>query len=174
MSHTLRRFDIDGLQAALDAERLARGLNWSALTDEINAPFRDLPSRPISVTTIKTLQEKRSVTSAVVLQVLRWLGRTPESFLKGRVEPPSDDEALPAAGLAQVLRFDTKAMHAALDEERIRRELSWRATAAALPGFSEGMLRNLARGPLIGFPRVMMIPQWLGRPAARFVRVCVR
>jgi HlyD family secretion protein len=31
-------------------------------------------------------------------------------------------------------------------------------------------LTNLATGPLIGFPRVMLIPQWLGVPAASFVR----
>jgi hypothetical protein len=36
------------------------------------------------------------------------------------------------------------------------------------------MLTNLATGPLIGFPRVMMIPQWLGLPAANFVRECSR
>jgi hypothetical protein len=32
------------------------------------------------------------------------------------------------------------------------------------------MLANLATGPLIGFPRVMLITQWLHRPAADFVR----
>jgi hypothetical protein len=32
------------------------------------------------------------------------------------------------------------------------------------------MLTNLAKGPLIGFPRVMTLTQWLGRPAADFVR----
>jgi hypothetical protein len=32
------------------------------------------------------------------------------------------------------------------------------------------MLTNLASGPLIGFPRVMALTQWLGRPASDFVR----
>jgi hypothetical protein len=32
------------------------------------------------------------------------------------------------------------------------------------------MLTNLANGPLIGFPRVMALVQWLGRPASDFVR----
>jgi hypothetical protein len=31
------------------------------------------------------------------------------------------------------------------------------------------MLTNLATGPLIGFPRVMTMTQWLGRPVAAFV-----
>ncbi len=33
-----------------------------------------------------------------------------------------------------------------------------------------GMLTNLATGAAIGFPRVMRIMQWLGRPAAEFAR----
>jgi hypothetical protein len=40
-----------------------------------------------------------------------------------------------------------------------------------LPGFTASMLTNLATGPLIGFPRVMLLTQWLGQPAAHFVRV---
>jgi hypothetical protein len=31
------------------------------------------------------------------------------------------------------------------------------------------MLTNLASGPLTGFPPVMALTQWLGRPAADFV-----
>jgi hypothetical protein len=61
---------------------------------------------------------KRSVTSAVVLQVLRWLRRTPESFLAGRNQAPAAGEELPEAGPSQILRFDTAAMHAALDAKR--------------------------------------------------------
>jgi hypothetical protein len=40
-----------------------------------------------------------------------------------------------------------------------------------LSGFTASMLTNLSTGPLIGFPRVMLLTQWLGRPAADFVRV---
>jgi hypothetical protein len=32
------------------------------------------------------------------------------------------------------------------------------------------MLQNLATGSLIGFPQVMTLTQWLGQPAAAFVR----
>jgi hypothetical protein len=61
-------------------------------------------------------------------------------------------------------------MHAALNAERLRRQMTWKQVATELPGFTESMLTNLATGPLIGFPRVMSIPQWLGVPAASFVR----
>lgn len=114
--------------------------------------------------------KKRSVASAVVLQVLRWLRRTPESFLSGSSRNDSPDEQLPDAGLDRILRFDTRALYDALQQERLKRRLTWQQIAAELPGFSPSMLTNLASGPLIGFPRVMSLTQWLGRPVADFVR----
>ena len=158
------------LCAALDAARAARGLSWTDLVAEMNAPFEFVPSIPISLSTIRGMGGKASVTSAVVLQVLRWLGRSPESFLAGRSASTIAAEALPNVGPERILRFDTKAIHAALDEARRERGLTWRQVAAELPGFKEGMLTNLATGPAIGFPRVMRITQWLGRPAAEFMR----
>jgi hypothetical protein len=164
-------FDMCALQSALDSERLGRKLTWDQLAAEINEPFKNTPSLPISVSTIRSMTTKRSVTSAVVLQVLRWLRRTPESFLAGRHAAPARGEVLPAAGPAQILRFDTAAMHGALDAKRRERGLIWSEAAKEMPGFTPSMLTNLATGPLIGFPRVMVLTQWLGRPAADFVRV---
>jgi hypothetical protein len=46
--------------------------------------------------------------------------------------------------------------------------------AAELPVFTASMLTNLAPGPLIGFPRVLLLTQWVGQPATNFVRVRVR
>jgi hypothetical protein len=162
-------FDINALHTALDAERLARHSSWAELAAEINEPFKGTSSLPISVATIKNMRTKRSVTSAVVLQILRWFGRTPESFLSGRNFAPAANETLPIAGPARILRFDTRAIHAALNAERVKRGMTWRQVAHELPGFTESMLTNLATGPLIGFPRVMLITQWLCLPAASFV-----
>ncbi len=166
----LPRFDMKRLHATLDAERRARGLSWNALTDEINRPFVGTPSIPISVATIRSMPGKRSVTSAVVLQILRWLHRSPESFLAGQDVAPETEKPLPEPGPSRILRFDTRALYAALDAERRRRGLGWNALAQELPGFTESMLTNLSTGPLIGFPRVMVLTQWLHRPAADFVR----
>jgi hypothetical protein len=88
------KFDMRALQDALDGERRARKLTWDQLAAEINEPFKHTPSIPISVSTLRTMTTKRSVTSAVVLQVLRWLRRTPESFLAGRDQTPALGEAL--------------------------------------------------------------------------------
>jgi hypothetical protein len=169
-ARTLHPFDLRRLHAAIDAERRARRLTWAALRAEINTPFAGTGSIPINVATIRGMPEKSSVTSGVVLQVLRWLGRTPESFLAGREAAPRAEEILLEPGPSRILRFDTRALYSALDEERHSRGLSWDELARELPGFTRSMLTNLANGPLIGFPRVMTLTQWLGRPAASFVR----
>ncbi|HTV36461.1 MAG TPA: hypothetical protein VMF12_08510 [Xanthobacteraceae bacterium] len=126
------------------------------MTTAINEPFKGTLSIPVSVATIRDIPKKRSVTSTVILQLLRWLG-APESFLAGRTIAPTADEMLPEPGPSRILRFDTRAMHAALDAERTRRGMTWKQLAAELPGFTPSMLTNLAAGPLIGFPRVMAI-----------------
>jgi hypothetical protein len=170
MNRTLREFDMRALHATVDAERRRRGLTWAALIEEVNRAFEGTPSTPISLSTVRGMQDKTSVTSAVALQVLRWSGRSPESFLIGGDHTSHPDDLLPEPGPGRILRFDTRAMHAALDAERVKRGMTWNQVAGELPGFTESMLRNLATGPLIGFPRVMMITQWLGRPAVSFAR----
>lgn len=163
-------FDMRAFHTELDEQRRTRGLSWTQLAAEINRPFESTPSIPINPGTLRDMLKKRSVTSAVVLQVLRWLGRTPESFLSGRTRGASPDEQLPEAGQDRILRLDTRAIYDALQQERLRRGLTWQQVANELPGFTPSMLTNLASGPLIGFPRVMTLTQWLGRPAAAFVR----
>jgi hypothetical protein len=149
----LRHFDMQGLHASIEAARRAHGLTWAELLAEINRPFEGTPSIPISVSTMRGMLNKSSVTSAVVLQILRWLGRTPESFLSGGAAAPQPGEALPEPGPGRILRLDTRAMHTALDAERLKRGMKWKQVAEELPGFTESMLTNLAKGPLIGFPR---------------------
>ncbi|HEY1501227.1 MAG TPA: hypothetical protein VGF88_16760 [Acidobacteriaceae bacterium] len=163
-------FNMRAFHAALDEQRRARGLSWTQLATEINRPFESTPSIPISPGTFRDMLKKRSITSAVVLQALRWMKRTPESFLSGPARSASPDERLPETGLDRILRFDTRAIYEALLQERLRRGLTWQQVADELPGFTASMLTNLASGPLIGFPRVVTLTQWLGRPAAAFVR----
>ncbi len=173
VSRPLHEFDMGALCATLDDARTASGLSWTDLLSELNAPFKYVPSIPTSLSTIRGMGGRASVTSAVVLQVLRWLGRSPESFLKGRAPAMGADasaEALPDVGPQRILRFDSKRLHAALDETRRERAVAWRQVAAELPGFKQGMLTNLATGAVIGFPGVMRLTQWLGRPAAEFIR----
>jgi hypothetical protein len=166
----MHTFDMQALHTTLDDERRVRDLSWVDLAADINRPFKGTTSIPISVSTIQKMSKKSFVTSAVVLQVLRWLDRSPESFLSGRLVEPKADEKLPDAVATRILRFDTRAIYAALDDERHRRNLTWRQLVAQLPGFTQSMVANLAEGPLIGFPRVMILTQWLDCSAATFVR----
>ena len=166
----LSLFNTRQFHAELDEQRRRRGLSWTELAAEINRPFETTPSIPISPGTLRDMLKKRSVTSAVVLQALRWLGRTPESFLSGSTRSISPDEQLPEPGQDRVLRLDTRAIYDAVEQERRSKGMTWQQVADEMPGFRASMLRNLANGPLIGFPRVMTITQWLGRPVSTFVR----
>jgi transcriptional regulator with XRE-family HTH domain len=166
----MKRFSMHAFYAELDQQRRARGLSWTQLAAEINRPFETTPSIPISPGTLRDMLKKRSVTSAVVLQALRRLGRTPESFLSDLTRSANPNEQLPEVGLDRILRFDTHAIYEALQLERLRRDITWQQLANELPGFTASMLTNLENGPLIGFPRVMTLTQWLDLPAATFVR----
>lgn len=104
--------------AELDEQRRRRGLSWTELAAELNRPFETTPSIPISPGTLRDMLKKRSVTSAVVLQVLRWMGRTPESFLSGAARSISPDEQMPEAGQDRVLGLDTRAIDDALEHQR--------------------------------------------------------
>lgn len=166
----LRHFDLGGFHRHLDAERQRLGLSWVELAKEINRPFTSTTSIPIHFATLRDMQKKSSVTSAVILQTLRWLDEAPEAFLVPPFDEPSSETRLPSARLDEVLRLDTAALYSSLNAKRQHRGLTWARVAKELPGFRPGMLTNLAKGPLIGFPRVMLLTQWLDLPLAHFVR----
>jgi hypothetical protein len=169
-SPTLREmkdFDLAALSEALDARRSELGLTWQELAVRVT----DRPSRGsdrrIAASTFKDMSRRGSVRDTVVLQALRWLGRTPESFVPGPgARPghaiPDDDTGRPA--------LDTRAIYLAMDKRRAERHLTWRDVADELGGgFNPAMLTRLAGGTHIGFPRVMRIFRWLDRPVAEFI-----
>jgi hypothetical protein len=162
-------FDIRALYDALDGERRARQLSWKAAADEINRLRTRL--RPIAMATITGLRQKAGGEGDGILQMLLWLRRTPESFVAGAVDPQSDLFCRPHLAKGQILRWDTRALHAALDSRRRSEALTWADLAREIGGFTPGMLTNLARGGRIGFPRVMRLVCWLGEPAATFTRI---
>jgi hypothetical protein len=96
-------FDINALYDALDAEREARGFTWSDVLRDLNRVFEGKPSRPFALSTIRGIRDKRSVTSAVILALLRWLDRAPEDFISGGV-PLTASTVLPNVPDPQVLR----------------------------------------------------------------------
>jgi hypothetical protein len=167
-------FDVAALYAALDEQRQARGLSWQAVAREMNAPFATTASRPISASTMTGMRTKRAIEGDSVLQQLRWLNRTPESFVPGGTGVTAEECALPAAPPNRILRFDTREIYAALDAQRRERGLTWTQVAKEIGGFQPAALTRLANGGRTGFPDVIRITRWLGRSVASLTRITSR
>src|ERR1700691_3948129 len=97
---TIRECSVSDLYEALEAQRVARGLSWQQVADEIWGLSKDLNDRrhdhPISPSTLKGMRERDATSCQHALFMLRWLGRSPESFLQGTSGSP--DTPLPYAG----------------------------------------------------------------------------
>ena len=165
-------FNALGLYAAMEAQRAERGLSWRQVaaelweqSDMLNASRRD---HPISASTLTGIPKRRDCTCQHALFILRWLGRTPESFL---VPPPSarDGVALPVVGRNERLRWDLSALAETLDARRQERGLTWKALATELRCSANQVqgLRTIRYA--IGMRLAMRIVQWLDRPAAAFI-----
>jgi hypothetical protein len=101
--------------------------------------------------------------------MLRWLNRTPESFVPSHQQSDGISERLPDIPAGKFLRFDAKKLYATLDARRIEREMTWSQVAKEV-GASPASLTHLAKGKRVVFPGVMRIFRWLERPAADFTR----
>jgi len=166
-------FSLQALYAALDAQRQARGLSWAQATREINRRPDRSPVHPLSASTVTRTRTGSVAEGDGVLQMLLWLNRTPESFMPGHHEFDDPAVPLPAVSLQQILRFDTKKLQVALDAQRAERQMTWRQVAKEV-GLGVSSLTYPSRGTRTGFPHVMRMLKWLGRPAADFTRICDR
>jgi hypothetical protein len=119
---------------------------------------------------ITGMRNRRVIEGDGVLQMLRWLRRTPESFLPGHPDASNAIYALRDVPTDWILRFDTKAMYAALEQKRSERGISWAQVAREIGGLGASSLRRLVDGGRTAFPDVMRIVRWLDRPAAAFTR----
>lgn len=160
--------ELKALYDALDRQRRERGLSWAAVTREING-FKT-GGHPLATSTITGLNSRTVAEGDGILQMLLWLGRSPESFVPGVKEADSERFRLREPGGDRILRWDTKALHSALNAERQARGMTWREVAPQIGGFTPAMLSNLAKGGRVGFPGVMRIVGWLGQPASAFTR----
>jgi len=163
-------FSLRALYDALDERRRSRNMTWAAVRREVNRFKMDL--HPVATSTITSLQHKTAAEGDGVLQMLLWLGRTPESFIPGFPDPNADRFQLRDPGSNQILRWNVVALHSALNAERVARGMTWNQVAEELgSGFSANTLTHMSKGGRTGFPGVMRIVGWLGQPAANFTRV---
>ena len=166
-------FDLKALYAAMDAQRHARGLTWAQAAREISRQPAGSSRVGISTSTVTGIRTRSIVEADGVLQMLRWLNRTPESFVPGHPLSGGADSRLPNVAENQTLRFDTKRLHASLDQQRRERSLTW-AQVANEVGVAATSLTHLAHGGRTNFPQIIRIARWLGRPAAHFTWACPR
>jgi hypothetical protein len=165
-------FDLKALYAAMDDQRRSRALTWAAVTREINHFVTD--GHPVASSTITGVKTKSVAEGDGVLQMLLWLGRTPESFVPGFPGAEADRFQLPGRAEGRILRWDAAALHAALNAKRQAAGMTWQDVANEIGGVSSGMLTHLAKGGRVGLPGVMRLTAWLGRPAAAFTRLVPR
>jgi transcriptional regulator with XRE-family HTH domain len=169
----IRRFDSAALYSALDARRRELGLSWKQVADQLWQLSSVLNDRrrdhPISPSTLTRMATGAGTTCQHALFMLRWLDRTPESFLVGAVDGNDARFALPQAGPDRRLRWSLKLLWAVMDEERREEGLTWRQLADRL-GCTSNQLTGLRTARFAtGMELAMRIAQWLGRPAADFV-----
>jgi transcriptional regulator with XRE-family HTH domain len=164
-------FDALALFEAIEAQRIQRGLSWRQVADEIwdqSAVLnRERQDHPISPSTLTGIARRGDCTCQHALFFLRWLGRTPESFLA----PPlaSRGAPLPAVGQDRRLRWNLAALYEALNTSRLDRKLTWGELADQL-GCTANQLTGIRTARFaIGMRLAMQIVQWLDRPAATFI-----
>ena len=93
-------FDVNQLYNALDHQREARGLSWAGVAKEIESLFTK-----VSPSTISGIRDKQVVEGDGALQILLWVGKSPESFVPGFEANTKHELVAPENA---VLRFDVK------------------------------------------------------------------
>jgi hypothetical protein len=172
----VREFDGRALYAALDVKRRDEGLSWPGaaaaiwgMAPALNAAraARGLANHPISPSTLRNLGPNGDTSCQHALFFLRWLERTPESFLAGNGLDAG--VPLPLCGPDRRPRWDLKALHVGLNEARASRGVTW-AQAAAELRCQPGQLTGLKSARFAaGMALAMRVTQWVGRPAADFI-----
>lgn len=170
-AESLPDFDISALFEALEAQRTSRGLSWAQVAHEFWEQSAVLNQRrggghPMSPSTITAMAKRGNTTCQHALIMLRWLGRSPESFIPGG---GGKGAPLPPAGPDRCLRWDLRSLYDALDARRQERQMTWPQAARALR-CTPNQLTGIRRARYATNMRLAMrITQWLGRPAADFV-----
>jgi hypothetical protein len=166
------RFDVAALYAALDDKRTNLGISWPAVARQLWELSSELNDRrndhPISPSTLTNMGKNPRISCQHALFMLRWLDRTPESFLVGW---GSDDGrfALPAAGPDRRLRWALKRLFASMDEKRRQEGLTWSGLAARLDCTPSQLMGLRTAKFATGMDLAMRIVQWIDRPAADFI-----
>lgn len=165
-------FDAVALYNSMEGQRIQRGLSWRQVANEIwdqSAVLnRQRESHPISASTLMGIARRGDCSCQHALFILRWLGRSPESFVSGS-SALGNNTGLPEPGPEWRLRWDLAALYDALNARRREQGLTWVELADQL-GCSEHQLTGIRTARFaIGMKLAMRIVRWLERPAAAFI-----
>lgn len=168
---TVVSFDGKAMISALDGQRSSRGLDWNALAVELWQQSRELNAQlsdhGLCQGALVRTAKRGTMSCQYALIILRWIRRAPEDFLTG----PAIDVGvvrLPDAGPDRRLRWDLSQLHAALNEHRQERNLTWAALADEL-ACTPSRLTNLRKARLADMDLTMRITQQVRKPAASFI-----
>jgi hypothetical protein len=147
--------DVAALQQALDAERSGRGMTWAALAREVR----------ISVPSLRQMTERGQIEADAVVLILQWLQRRCGDFVVrpggGPVRWAGRSSLPPVPSL--YARFDTIALHSALDRKRDARGLTWNEVADEL-GVSPGVIARFTKGGRTNANLMVAAAEWAGEP----------
>jgi hypothetical protein len=167
----LATFDFAAFFAAVQDARRGRDLGWYDLASELWEQSAQLNAQredhPLCGGAVSRLGTRGETSCQYALYLLRWLGKAPEEFLTGLARDVGDVR-LPDPGPDSRLRWDLAELHAALNEERQRQELTWAELARQI-GCTPSRLSNLRTARLADMALTMRVTQWLRRPAADFI-----
>jgi hypothetical protein len=157
-----RDFDVKLFYSALDQKRESLGLTWNGVAQEIANRYTK-----VATSTIKGIRGKKYIEGDGGLQMLLWLGKSPESFVPGAMVDSKHELIKPTNA---VLRFDAKEVHRLLEARRLNEGLAWREVADQIGGVSVSMLRRFKNGGRTSFPIIMRVANWLDVPARKFTK----
>lgn len=156
-------FNPKALAAALDRQRTARRMTWADVAQAIG----------VSEETIREMPDREVVDTDGVLQMTRWLGLNIESFVGEAADHTPGPEPGDFRSTGLLLRFDTRALFAAVDARRRAEGLSWQAVSDAIGAkrATTAMLMGLPRTSRIDLYTMLAIVRWLGSHTSRFTRL---
>ncbi len=145
--------DLAALRQALDAERTVRGLTWTEVARQLQIP------------TVRDMGAGSHIQADAVLLILQWLGRRCDEFVVrpgGGAAPWAGREPLPAPP-PLFARFDTIALHTALNRVRETRGMSWAEVATEL-ATTPSVLSRLVKGGRTSGQFMVAAAEWAGEP----------
>jgi len=166
-------FDSIALFEAMNAKRISERLSWREVTDEIWKLSSDLNDRrhdhPISPSTITGISKRGDTSCQHALFFLRWLRRSPESFLSDSKANRGKETSLPKAGSNERLRWNLHKLYEAVNLRRQELQMTWPELARIMHCTPSQLTVLRTVRFAISMNLAMRLVQWLDRPASDFI-----